>query len=99
MIAIACAILSLIAQFGKKKRQINILGKFPSDSNARNKTLYCEFSNALLRHADRMLPGINEKTQSHIFTSGLVSLRAQRPLQINMEIDLLFSYYHERPSE
>ena len=58
----------------KKKRQINILGKFPSDSNARNITHNCEFSNAVLRYAIRMLPGINEKTQSYSFTSGPGSL-------------------------
>ena len=50
------------------------MGKFPSDSNVRNITHNCEFSNAMLRHATRMLLGINEKTQSHIFTSGPGSL-------------------------
>ena len=73
IIAIPCAISSMSALFDKK-RQINILGKFPSDSNARTITHNCEFSNAVLRHAIRMLPGINEKTQSHIFTSGPGSL-------------------------
>ena len=51
-----------------EKLQINVLGKFPSDSNARNITLNCEFSNTMLGHAIRMLRGMNEKTQSNIFT-------------------------------
>ena len=57
-------------------------------------TLYCEFSNVVLGHATRMLPGMNEKTQSYIFTSRPGSLC---PLQVNMEIGVLFSYCHERP--
>ena len=72
IIGIPCAISSMNALFDKK-RQVNILGKFPSDSNTRNITHNCEF-NAVLRQANRMLPGINEKTQSHIFTSGPGSL-------------------------
>ena len=73
IIGIPYAISSMNDLFDKK-RQINILGKFPSDSNVRNITHNCEFSNAVLRHAIRMLPGINEKTQSYIFTSGPGSL-------------------------
>ena len=98
MIDITCAILSMNVHFDIK-RQVNILCKIPSDSNARNIILYCEFSNAVLGHAIRTLPGMNEKTQSHIFTSGSRSLRPLRPREINMEIDVLFSYCHERPSD
>ena len=65
--------------FLTKKRQINILGKFLSDSNAYNITHYCEFSNAVLRHAIRMLPGINEKTQSHILRQVLEVCPASSP--------------------
>ena len=54
------------------KRQENILCKIPSDSNARNIILYCEFSNAVLGHSIRTFSGMNEKTQSYIFTSGYV---------------------------
>ena len=65
-----------------KKRWINILGKFPSDNNARNITHYYEFSDAVLRHAIRKLTGMNEKTQSYIFT--LVP-GSQRTLQITVK--------------
>ena len=41
----------------------------------------------------------NEKTQSYILTSGSNCLRTPRPLEINMETDVLFSYCHERPSD
>ena len=78
------------------KRQINILCKIPSDSKARNIILYYEFSNAAFGHAIRTLTGMNEKTQSYIFTSGS---RRLRPLEINMKTDVLFSYCHERPSD
>ena len=98
MIDITCAILSMNVHFDIK-RQVNILCKIPSDSNARNIILYCEFSNAVLGHAIRTLPGMKEKTQSHIFTSGSRRLRPPRPREINMEIDVLFSYCHERPSD
>ena len=98
MIDIACAILSMNVHFDKK-RQVTILCKIPSDSNARNIALYCEFSNAVLRLAIRTLPGMNEKTQSYIFTSGCRRLPAPRPLEINVEIDVLFSYCHGRPSD
>ena len=81
------------------KRQENILCKIPSDSNARNIILYCEFSNAVLGHAIRTFPGMNEKTQFYIFTSGSRRLRTPRPLEINMETDVSFSYCHERPSD
>ena len=60
------------------KRQVNILCKIPSDNNVRDIImiiLYCEFSNAVLGHATRRLPGMNEKTQSYIFTSGSRRLR------------------------
>ena len=97
IIGIPCAISSMNALFDKKG-QINILGKFPSDSNARNITHICEFSNAVLRHAIRMLPGINEKTQSHIFTSGPGSLPSvlSRDQHENL---CVFSYCHERPPD
>ena len=98
MIDITCAILSMNVHFDKKQKQ-NGKCKIPSDSNARNITLYCEFSNAVLGHAIRTLPDMNEKTQSYIFTSGSRRLPAPRPLQINMEIGVLFSYCHERPSD
>ena len=97
MIDITCAILGMNVHLDIK-RKINILCKIPSDSNARIITLYCEFSNAMLGHAIRTLPGMNEKTQSYIFTSGSRRLRCSRPLEINMETDVLFSYCHERPS-
>ena len=48
------------------KRQENILCKIPSDSNARNIILYCEFSNAVLGHSIRTFSGMNEKTQSTV---------------------------------
>ena len=98
MIDITCAILGMNVHFDIK-RKINILCKIPSDSNARIITLYCEFSNAMLGHAIRTLPGMNEKTQSYIFTSGSRRLRCPRTLEINMEADVLFSYCHERPSD
>ena len=98
MIDITCAILSMNVHFDIK-RQVNILCKIPSDSNARNIIPYCEFSNAVSGHAIRTLPGMNEKTQSHIFTSGSRRLRTPRPREINMETDVLFSYCHERPSD
>ena len=40
------------------------------DTNARNIIFYCEFSSAVLGHAIRMFPGMNDETQSYIFTSG-----------------------------
>ena len=98
MIDITCAILSMNVHFDIK-RQVNILCKIPSDSNARNIILYCEFSNAVLGHAIRTLPGMNEETQSHIFTSGSKRLPIPRPREINMETDVLVSYCHERPSD
>ena len=98
MIDITCAILSMNVHFDIK-RQVNILCKIPSDSNARNIILYCEFSNAVLGHAIRTLPGMNEKAQSYIFTSGSKRLSTPLPLEINMETDRLFSYCHERPSD
>ena len=98
MIENTYTILSMNVHFDIK-RQVNILCKIPSDSNARNIILYCEFSNAVLGHAIRTLPGMNEKTQSHIFTSGSRRLRTPRPREINMETHVLFSYCHERPSD
>ena len=98
MIDITCAILSMNVHFDIKP-QVNILCKIPSDSNARNIILYCEFSNAVLGHAIRMLPGMNEKTQSYIFTSGLDVCVPCVPREINIETEMLFSYYHERPSD
>ena len=98
MIYNTCAILSMNVHF-YMKRQENILCKIPSDSNARNIILYCEFSNAVLGHAIRTFPGMNEKTQSYILTAGSNCLRTPRPLDINMETDVLFSYCHERPSD
>ena len=98
MIDNTCAILIMNVHFDIK-RQENILCKNPSDSNARNTILYCEFSNAVLGHAIRTFPGMNEKTQSYIFTSGSIRLRTQRPLEINMETGVSFSYCHERPSD
>ena len=96
MIDNTCAILSMHVHFDIK-RQENILCKIPSDSNARNIVLYCEFSNAVLGHAIRKFPGINEKTQSYIFTPCSRRLRTPRPLEINMETGVLFSYCHQRP--
>ena len=98
MIDITCAILSMNVHFDKK-RQVTILCKIPSDSNARNFTPYCTFSNAMFAHAIRTPSGRNEKTQSYIFTSSSWRLPAPCPLEINMEIDVLFSYCHERPSD
>ena len=98
MIDIACAILSMNVHFDIKQ-QVKILCKIPSNSNARNIILYCEFSNAVLGHAIRTLSGMNEKTQSHIFTSGSRRLHTPRPQEINMENDVLFSYCQERPSD
>ena len=77
----------------------NILCKIPSNSNPRIITLYCEFFNAMLGHAIRTLPGMDEKTQSYISTSGSRRLPYLRPLEINMETDVLFSNCHERPSD
>ena len=74
IIGIPSAISSMNTLFDKKTRLINILDKFPSDSNARNITHNCEFSNAVLGHAIRMFPGINEKTPSYLFSSGPGSL-------------------------
>ena len=74
------------------KWQENILCKIPSDSNARNIIIYCEFSNAVLGHVIQTFPGMNEKTQSYIFTSGSRRLHTPRPLEIKMETDVLFSY-------
>ena len=65
MIDITYAILSMNVHFDKK--QVNILCKIPSDSNAHNITLYCEFSKAVVGHDIPTLPGMNEKTQSYIF--------------------------------
>ena len=98
MIDNTCAILSMNVHFDIK-RQENILCKIPTDSNARNIILYCEMSNAVLGHAIRTLPGMNEKTQSYICTSGSWRLRTPRPLEINMETDVSFSYCHDRPSD
>ena len=98
MIVITCAILSMTVHFDIKQ-QVNKLCKIPSDSNARNIILYCEFSNAVLGHAIRTLPGMNEKTQSYIFTSGSRRLPTPRLLEINMETDVLFSYCPECPSD
>ena len=98
MIDNTCAILSMNVLFDIK-RQENILCKIPSDSNARNIIFYCEFSNAVLGHAIRTFPGMNEKTQSYNLTSGSGRLRTPRPLEINIETDGLFSYCHERPSD
>ena len=92
------AILSMNDHFDIK-RQENILCKIPSDSNARNIILYCEFFNAVLGNAIRTFPGMNEKTQSNVFTSGSRRLCTPRPLEINMETGVLFSYCHERPSD
>ena len=98
MIHNTCAILSMIVHFDIKWQE-NILYKIPSDSNDRNIILYCKFSNAVLGHAIRTFFGMNEKTQYYIFTSGSRRLRTPRPLEINMETDVLFSYCHERPSD
>ena len=92
IIDIPCVISSMNALFDKK-RQINILGKFPSDNNARNITHNCEFSNAVLRHTIRMLPGINEKTQSHILRRVLEVCPASSPDQ-HENICVFFSYCH-----
>ena len=98
MIDNTCAIWGMYVHFDIK-RQENILCKIPSDSNARNIIFYCKFSNAMLGHAIRTFSGMNEKTQSYIFTPGSRCLRTPRPLEINMETDVLFSYCHERPSD
>ena len=98
MIDNTCAILSMNVHFDIKPQE-NILCKIPSDSNARNIILSCEFSNAVLGHGILTFLGMNKKTQSYIFTSGSWRLRNPRPLEINMETDVLFSYCHERPSD
>ena len=98
MIDNTCAIWGMNVHFDIK-RQEYILCKIPSDSNARNIIYYCEFSNAVLGHAIRTFPGMNDETQSYIFTSGSRPLRTPRPLEINMETDVSFSYCHERPSD
>ena len=77
MIDNICAILSMIVHFDIK-RQESILYKIPSDSNARNIILYCEFSNAVLGHAIWTFHGINEKTQSYVFTSGSIDVCVPR---------------------
>ena len=89
MIDITCATLSMNVHFDKE-RQVTILCKIPSDSNARNITLYRELSNAVLGHAIRTLPGMNEKTQPYIFTSVSRHLRAPCPLEINIELMCCF---------
>ena len=93
MIDNTCVILSMNVHFDIK-RQEKILCKIPSDSNARNIILSCEFSNAVLGHVILTFLGMNKKTQSYIFTSGSWRLRTPRPLEINMETDVLFSYCH-----
>ena len=98
MIDNTCAILSMNAHFDIK-RQENILCKISCDSNTRNIIHSCEFSNAVLGHVILTILGMNKKTQSYIFTSGSRRLRTPRPLEINMETDVLFSYCHERPSD
>ena len=60
MIDNTSVILSMNVHFDIK-RQENILCKIQSDSNAHNIILYCEFSNAVLGHAIRTLPGMNKK--------------------------------------
>ena len=60
MIDITCAILSMNIHFDIK-RHVNILCKIPSDSNARDIILYCDFFNAVLGRAIRTLPCMNEK--------------------------------------
>ena len=60
MIDNTCAIWGMNVHFDIK-RQENRLCKILSDSNARNIILYCEFSNAVLGHAIRTFPGLNEK--------------------------------------
>ena len=95
MIDNICAIWGMNVHFDIK-RQENILCKIPSDSNAHNVIFYCEFSNAVLGQAIRTFPCMNEKTQSYIFTSGSRRLRTTRPIEINRETDVLFSYCHER---
>ena len=89
MIDNTCAIWGMNVHFDIKQQE-NILCKIPSDSNARNIILYCEFSNAVLGHAIRTFPGMNEKTQSYIFTSGSGRLCTPRPLEINMETEVCF---------
>ena len=98
MIDNTCATWGMNVHFDIK-RQENILCKIPSDSNARNIIFYREFSNAVLGHAIRTFPDMNDETQSYIFTSGSRPLRTPRPLEINMETDVSFSYCHERPSD
>ena len=98
MIDITCEIWAWTSIL-TKNRQVTMLCTIPSDSNTHNITLYCEFSNALLGHATRTLPGMNEKTQSFIFTSGSRRLPAPCSLEINMEIDVLFSYFHAHTSD
>ena len=61
MIDITYAILGMNVHFDIK-RQVNILCKIPSDSNANNIILYCKFFNAVLGHANWTLPRMNEKT-------------------------------------
>ena len=95
MIDNTCAILSMNVHFDIKRAE-NMLCKIPSDSNA---VISYSIFYAVLGNAIRTFPGMNEKTQSYIFTSGSRRLRTPRPLKINMETDVLFSYCHERPSD
>ena len=90
IIGIPCAISSMNAFFDKKPRQINILGKFPSDNNARNITHDCEFSNTVLRHAIWIFTSCHkrENTVLHFYVRSWKF--AQRPLQIIMKIDMFF---------
>ena len=65
-----------------------MLCKIPSDKNARNIALYCEFSNTMLGHTIRTLPGMDEKRHSYIFTSG--SRPHKKTTGINRYIQFLF---------
>ena len=97
MIDNTCAIFSRNVNFDIK-RQENILCKIPSNSKACNFILYCEFSNAVLGHAIRTFPGMNEKTQSYIFTSGSRRLRPRVPWRSTRKLMccfLIFTNAHQ----
>ena len=90
MIDNTCAILSMNVHFDIKWQE-NILCKIPSDSNARNIILYCEFSNAVLGHAIRTFPGMDEKTQSYVFLRQVLDVCVPRvPLRSTWKLMCCF---------
>ena len=95
MIDVTCAILSMNVHFDKKNDNSVYCVKFRPIVTPVILHCIANFECSVIR----TLPGMNEKTQSYIFTSGSRRLHAPRPLEINMEIDVLFSYCYERPSD